>query len=120
MLNSVAEHAIPVRRFLFASCQPSIRAPALLQNIRTVPHGRRDRQLFVADLLISLATSYRYSYGLASKPIQLATEAGHWTETREKMASDSDRSHSELSHFHACVHCGSVSRREEFDGSCVT
>ena len=36
------------------------------------------------------------------------------------MASVSDRSQRELSHFHACVHCGSISRREEFDGSCVT
>jgi hypothetical protein len=36
------------------------------------------------------------------------------------MASDSDRSQGELSHFHACVHCGSVSRREEFDSTTVT
>jgi hypothetical protein len=104
MLTSAAEPALPVPHFLSASCQPSIRAPAFLQNIRTVPNGRRDRQRFVADLLISLATSHRYSYGLASKPIQLATETGYWTETRGKMASGSDRSHSELSHFHACVH----------------
>ena len=35
------------------------------------------------------------------------------------MASDSDRSRLELSHFHACVHCGNVSRRDEFDGTAV-
>lgn len=35
------------------------------------------------------------------------------------MASDSDRSHGELLHFHACIHCGSVSRRDEFDGTAV-
>jgi predicted RNA-binding Zn-ribbon protein involved in translation (DUF1610 family) len=35
------------------------------------------------------------------------------------MASNSDRSGRELSHFHACVHCGSVSRRDEFDGTAV-
>ena len=41
------------------------------------------------------------------------------TETRGKMASNSDRSRRELSHFHACVHCGNVSRRDEFDGTAV-
>jgi predicted RNA-binding Zn-ribbon protein involved in translation (DUF1610 family) len=35
------------------------------------------------------------------------------------MASNSDRSRRELSHFHACVHCGNVSRRDEFDGTAV-
>jgi len=37
------------------------------------------------------------------------------------MTSNSDRSqaHGELSHFHACVHCGSVSRRNEFGGTAV-
>jgi hypothetical protein len=45
--------------------------------------------------------------------------SGHSTETRGKMASNSDRSRRELSHFHACVHCGSVSRRDEFDGTTV-
>ncbi len=36
------------------------------------------------------------------------------------MVSDSDRSQRELSHFHACVHCGSVFRRDEFDSTAVT
>jgi NAD-dependent SIR2 family protein deacetylase len=35
------------------------------------------------------------------------------------MASESDRSHGELSHFHACVHCGNISRRDEFDATPV-
>jgi predicted RNA-binding Zn-ribbon protein involved in translation (DUF1610 family) len=35
------------------------------------------------------------------------------------MASDSHGSQRELSHFHACVHCGNVSRRDEFDGTPV-
>jgi len=35
------------------------------------------------------------------------------------MASDSDSSQRELSQFHACIHCGSVSRRDEFDGTAV-
>jgi predicted RNA-binding Zn-ribbon protein involved in translation (DUF1610 family) len=35
------------------------------------------------------------------------------------MANDSDRSHRELAQYHACVHCGSVSRRDEFDGTAV-
>jgi ribosomal protein L37AE/L43A len=35
------------------------------------------------------------------------------------MASNSDRSRRELSHFHACVHCGNVARRDEFDGAAV-
>lgn len=35
------------------------------------------------------------------------------------MASNSDRSQRELSQFHACIHCGSVFRRDEFDGTAV-
>jgi predicted RNA-binding Zn-ribbon protein involved in translation (DUF1610 family) len=35
------------------------------------------------------------------------------------MASNSDRFKRKLSHFHACVHCGNVSRRDEFDGVAV-
>jgi hypothetical protein len=35
------------------------------------------------------------------------------------MASDSDRSQRGLSQFHACIHCGSVFRRDEFDGTAV-
>jgi ribosomal protein L37AE/L43A len=35
------------------------------------------------------------------------------------MASDSDRSQRELSQFHVCIHCGSVFRRDEFDGTAV-
>ena len=45
--------------------------------------------------------------------------SGHSTEMRGKMASNSDRARRELSHFHACVHCGNVSRRDEFDGTAV-
>ena len=36
------------------------------------------------------------------------------------MANDSDRSHRELAHFHACVHCGSIFRRDTFDSTSVT
>jgi hypothetical protein len=35
------------------------------------------------------------------------------------MASNSDSPKRELSQFHACIHCGSVFRREEFDGTAV-
>lgn len=35
------------------------------------------------------------------------------------MTSTSDRTRRELSHFHACVHCGNVSRRDEFDSAAV-
>ena len=35
------------------------------------------------------------------------------------MASDSNSSQRELSQFHACIHCGNVSRRDEFDGTAV-
>lgn len=35
------------------------------------------------------------------------------------MANDSDRSHRELAHYHSCVHCGSIFRRDEFDGTAV-
>ena len=36
------------------------------------------------------------------------------------MANDSDRSHRELTHFHACVHCGSIFSRDAFDSTSVT
>ena len=35
------------------------------------------------------------------------------------MASNSDRSQRGLSQFHVCIHCGSVYRRDEFDGTAV-
>lgn len=35
------------------------------------------------------------------------------------MAIDSDSSHGKLTHFHACVHCGNLCRREEFDGTSI-
>jgi ribosomal protein L37AE/L43A len=35
------------------------------------------------------------------------------------MASDSNSSQRELSQFHVCIHCGRVSRRDEFDGTAV-
>ena len=35
------------------------------------------------------------------------------------MASDSNSSQRELSQFHACIYCGNVSRRDEFDGTAI-
>jgi len=35
------------------------------------------------------------------------------------MENDSNTTHRELAHYHACVHCGSLSRRDEFDGAAV-
>ena len=35
------------------------------------------------------------------------------------MACNSDRPQRELSHFHVCIHCGSASRRDEFDSTAV-
>jgi hypothetical protein len=60
-----------------------------------------------------------YPHAHASNTVPLAVEAEHWKETRGKMASDSDRSQRGLSQFHACIHCGSVFRRDEFDGTAV-
>jgi predicted RNA-binding Zn-ribbon protein involved in translation (DUF1610 family) len=78
-----------------------------------------ESQIFDAVLLISSGTFSCYPHHHASNTIPLAAEAGHWKETRGKMASNSDRSRRELSHFHACVHCGNVSRRDEVDGTAV-
>lgn len=36
------------------------------------------------------------------------------------MSKGSDGSNNDLSHFHACVHCGSLYRREEFDSTTIT
>jgi hypothetical protein len=36
------------------------------------------------------------------------------------MANDSACSHRELAQFHACVHCCSIFRRDEFDSTAVT
>jgi predicted RNA-binding Zn-ribbon protein involved in translation (DUF1610 family) len=35
------------------------------------------------------------------------------------MTNDSDRSHRELAHYHACIHCGSRFRKEDFDGRTI-
>jgi predicted RNA-binding Zn-ribbon protein involved in translation (DUF1610 family) len=34
--------------------------------------------------------------------------------------SDSAEGRRELNHFHVCIHCGSVFRREEFEGRALT
>jgi len=46
-------------------------------------------------------------------------QAEHFIDSEGSMVNDQERSNRELTHYHACVHCGSLFRKEDFDAKTI-